>query len=57
MSAVNEKIVQLIFNTCFQGKKTTVGIKICKREKTSIVIVNEEAKAKFLMEDDKKEFK
>ena len=34
-----------------------MGIKTCKREKTSIFIVNKEAKVKFLIEHDKKKFK
>ena len=39
-------------------EKTTVGIKTCKREKkTSIFSVHKEAKVKFLIEHDKKEFK
>ena len=60
MSAVNSKIVQLIFSKLLSWKKTTVGTKTCKKGKTSIVIVNKrlkEAKVKFLIEHDKKEFK
>ena len=32
MSAVNQKIVQLIFSNTFDGLKTTVRIKTCKEE-------------------------
>ena len=32
MSAVNQKIVQLIFSDCFDGLRTTVRIKTCKEE-------------------------
>ena len=41
-------------------EKATVGIKTCRKEKTSIFIVNKrlrEAKVKFLIEHDKKKFK
>ena len=48
------------FSVIVSWKKTTVGIKTVKRAKTSIFIVNKrlkEAKVKFLIEHDKKEFK
>ena len=32
MSAVNQKIVQLIFSNCFDGLQTIVRIKTCKEE-------------------------
>ena len=51
MSAVNLKIVQLIFSNCFDGLKTTVRIKTCKEENQQhFFIVNKhltEAKVKF----------
>ena len=50
MSAVNQKIVQLIFSNCFDGLKTTVRIKICKEENQHFFIVNKrltEAKVEF----------
>ena len=60
MSAVNYKIVQLIFSNCFHEKRPLWEIKIVIRAKTLIFIVNKrlkEAKVKFLIEHDKKEFK
>ena len=56
----NYKIVQLIFSNCFHGKRPLWELKLAKRAKTSIFIVNKrlrEAKVKFLIEHDKKEFK
>ena len=53
-------MVQLIFSNCFQGKRPLGELKLVKRAKTSIFIVNKrlkEAKVKFLIEHDKKEFK
>ena len=60
MSTVGWKIVQLIFSNCFHGEKTTVGIKTCKKSENVNFYVNKrlkEAKVKFLIEHDKKEFK
>ena len=48
----------MISSDCFYGKRPL--IKTCKKGKTSIFIVNKplkEAKVKFLIEHDKKEFK
>ena len=59
MSTVNQKIVQLIFSNCFHGKRPLWELKLVKRAKTSIFIVNKrlkEAKFKFLIEHNKKEF-
>ena len=52
--------MQLIFSDCFHGKRPLWELKLVKRAKTSILIVNKqvkEAKVKFLIEHDKKEFK
>ena len=61
MSTVNKKIVQLIFSNCFHGKRPLWELKLVKRAKRSIFIVNkrlkEEAKVNVLIEHDKKEFK
>ena len=60
MCTVNWKIVKLIFSNCFHGKRPLWELKLVKRGKTSIFIVNKrlrEAKVKFLIEHDKKEFK
>ena len=49
-----------IFSNCFQGKRPLWELKLVKRVKTSIFIVNKrlkEAKVKFPNEHDKKEFK
>ena len=57
---VNLQIVQLIFSDCFHGKRPLWELKLVKRAKTSIFIENKqlrEAKLKFLIEHDKKEFK
>ena len=57
---LNKKIVQLIFSKCFHGKRQLRELKFVKRGKTSICAVNKrlkEAKVKFLIERDKKEFK
>ena len=57
MSTVNQKIVQLIFSNCFHGKRPLWELKLVKRAKTSIFIVNKrlkEPKVKFLIEHDKK---
>ena len=54
------KSCKLIFSDCFHGKKPLWELKLVKRAKTSIFIVNKrpkEAKVKFLIEHDKKEFK
>ena len=51
MSAVNQKIVQLIFSNFFDGLKNTVRIKTCKEENQHhFFIVNgrlTEAKVEF----------
>ena len=60
MSTVNQKIVQLIFSNCFHEKRLLLELKLVKRGKTSIFIVNKrlrEAKVKFLIAHDKKELK
>ena len=60
MSTINWKILQLIFSNCFHGKRPLGELKLVKRGKTSIFIVNKrlrEAKVKFLIEHDKIEFK
>ena len=60
MSAVDEKIVQFIFSDCIHGERPLWILKLVKRGKTSVFVVNErlrEAKAEFLIEHDKKEFK
>ena len=52
--------MQLIFSNCFNGKRPLWELKLAKRAKTSIFIVNKllkEAKVKFLIEHDEKEFK
>ena len=52
--------MQLIFSDCFRGKRPLWELKLVKRAKASIFIVNKrlkEAKVKFLIEHDKKEFK
>ena len=52
--------MQLIFSNCFHGKRSLWELKLVKRRKTSIFIVNKrlrEATVKFLTEHDKKEFK
>ena len=52
--------MQLIFSNCFHGKRPLCGLKLVKRGKRSIFIVNKrlrEAKVKFLIEHDKKKFK
>ena len=49
----------MYFQSLLSWKKTTVGIKTFKMEKTSIFIVHKrlkEAKVKFLSEHDKKKF-
>ena len=49
-----------LFSVIAFMEKNTVGIKTCKKGKTSIFIVNKrlkEAKVKLLIEHDKKEFK
>ena len=54
------KLVQLIFSNCFHGKRPLWELKLVERAKSSIFIVNKrlkEAKVKFLIEHDKKEFK
>ena len=53
-------MVQLIFSNCFHEKRPLWELKLVKRAKTSIFIVNKrlkEAKVKFLVEHDKKEFR
>ena len=48
------------FSNCFHGKRPLWELKLVKRAKTSIFIVNKrltEAKVKLLIEHDKKEFK
>ena len=57
MSTVIKKTVQLIFSNCFHGKRPLCELKLVKRAKTSILIVNKrlkEAKVKFLIEHDKR---
>ena len=52
--------MQLIFSNCFQRKRPPRELKLLKSGKTSIFIVNKrlrEAKVKFLIEHDVKEFK
>ena len=52
--------MQFIFSNCFHGKRPLWELKLVERAKTSIFIVNKllkEAKVKFLIERDKKEFK
>ena len=54
------KSCKLIFSNCLHGKRPLWELKLVKRAKTSIFIVNKrlkEAKVKFLIEHDKKEFK
>ena len=54
-STMNQKNVQLIFSYGFHGKRPLWELKLVKREKASIFIVNrrlEEAKVKFLIEYD-----
>ena len=54
------KLVQSIFSNCFHGKRPLWELKLVQRAKTSIFIVNKrlkDAKVKFLIEHDKKEFK
>ena len=60
MSIVNKKIVQLIFSNCFHEKLPLWELKLVKRAKTSIFIVNKqlkEANVKLLIKHDKKKFK
>ena len=50
----------MIFSNCFHGKRPLWELKLVKRAKTSIFIVNKrlkQAKVKFLIEHDDKEFK
>ena len=52
--------MQLIISNCFHGKRPLWKLKLVKRWKTSISVVNKrlkEARVKFLTEHDKKEFK
>ena len=52
--------MKLIVNNCFYGKRPLWELTLVKKDKTSIFIVNKglkEGKVKFLIEDDKKEFK
>ena len=53
-------IVQLIFSNCFHRKRPLWELKLAKRAKTLIFIVNKrlkEAKVNFLIKHDKKDFK
>ena len=57
MSIFNQKIGQLIFSNCFHGKRPLWELKLVKRGKTSIFIVNKrlrEVKVEFLIEHDKR---
>ena len=52
--------MQLIFSDCFHGRRPLWELKLVKREKHQFFIVNKqvkEAKVKFLIVHDKKEFK
>ena len=52
--------MQLIFSDFVHGKRQLWGLKLVKRGKTSIFIVNKrlrKAEVKFLIEHDRKEFK
>ena len=57
---VNQKIVQLIFSNCFHGKRPLWELKLVKRAKTLIFIVNKrlkELKSSFRLSMTRKEFK